>query len=95
VIGDARKQLAQVLNLRFQLAHTGMEVETRGEVRYCLPGLGVGVEFIGVSREAEQRITREIECLPKGRNLRNRDSKSARGTNRGMARKLRRKPARR
>jgi hypothetical protein len=56
-----------VLNLRFQLAHSGVEVETRGEVRYCLPGVGVGVEFVGVSREAEQEIAREIECQTKGR----------------------------
>ena len=82
-----------VLNLRFQLAHSGMEVEARGEVRYCLPGVGVGVEFIGVSHEAEQKIAREIECQTKGRNRGNRDSKSIRGTSREIARKLRRKSA--
>src|SRR5262249_1020566 len=49
-----------VLNLRFRLAHTGTEVETRSEVRYCLPGVGVGVEFIGISAEAVLEIEREI-----------------------------------
>jgi hypothetical protein len=67
-----------VLNLRFQLACSGMEVETRGEVRYCLPGVGVGVEFIGISREAEQEIAWEIKCQTKERNRRNRISRSAR-----------------
>jgi hypothetical protein len=82
-----------ILNLRFQLAHSGMEVETRGEVRYCLPGVGVGVEFIGVSREAERKIAWEIECQTKGRNRRNRNSKSAQGTTRGKTRRLRRESA--
>ncbi len=34
-----------VLNLRFRLALTGAEIRARCEVRYCLPGIGVGVEF--------------------------------------------------
>lgn len=74
-----------VLNLRFQLAHTGAEVETRGEVRYCLPGVGVGVEFIGVSPDAEQEIAREIECQTEHRNRGNGNSKPAR-----LARAIRR-----
>lgn len=49
-----------VLNLRFRLAHSGAEVQTRSEVRYCLPGVGVGVEFIGISAQAELEIEREI-----------------------------------
>jgi PilZ domain len=52
-----------VLNLRFQLAHSGVEVETRGEVRYCLPGVGVGVEFVGLLPEAEHEIALEVACL--------------------------------
>jgi hypothetical protein len=28
-----------VLNLRFRLANTGVEIRTRSEVRYCLPGV--------------------------------------------------------
>jgi hypothetical protein len=38
-----------VLNLRFRLALSGAEIRTRCEVRYCLPGVGMGVEFIGIS----------------------------------------------
>src|SRR6267143_6678219 len=34
-----------VLNVNFRLALTGMEIHSRCEVRYCLPLVGVGVEF--------------------------------------------------
>jgi len=50
-----------VLNLRFRLALTGAEIRTRCEVRYCLPGVGVGVEFIGISPEAVRDIEHEIK----------------------------------
>jgi hypothetical protein len=50
-----------VLNLCFQLEQSGAEIETRSEVRYCLPGVGVGVEFIGISPKAQREIAREIE----------------------------------
>jgi hypothetical protein len=49
-----------VLNLRFRLAVTNVEVCTRGEVRYCHPGIGIGVEFIGISPEARNAIEREL-----------------------------------
>lgn len=49
-----------VLNLHFGLLLTGAEVETRCEVRYCRPGVGIGVQFIGLSAEAENLIEREI-----------------------------------
>lgn len=49
-----------VLNLRFRLDRTGTEVRTRCEVRYCLPGVGVGVEFVGISQEASEAIAREL-----------------------------------
>lgn len=82
-----------VLNLRFQLAHTGVEVEARGEVRYCLPGVGVGVEFIGVSSEAEQEIAWEVDCQTTGRHRTQRASKAARRTRGRFARPAQRKPA--
>ena len=50
-----------VLNVRFGLAHSGELVQTRCEVRYCLPGVGVGVEFVDISPEAVQAIEREIK----------------------------------
>jgi hypothetical protein len=49
-----------VLNLRFRLAVTKAEVKTRGEVRHCLPGVGVGVEFIGLEAAAAKIIEREL-----------------------------------
>ena len=57
-----------VLNLRFRLALTGVEIRTRGEVRYCLPGVGVGVEFVGLSREAVRQIEKEVKlCRARSR----------------------------
>jgi hypothetical protein len=50
-----------VLNLKFRLALTGAEIQTRCEVRYCLPGVGVGVEFVGISPQDVSEIEREIE----------------------------------
>jgi len=49
-----------VLNVRFKLELTGAEVRTRGEVRYCLPGVGIGVEFVGISEDAVHIIEREV-----------------------------------
>jgi PilZ domain len=50
-----------VLSLRFRLGISAVEVETRCEVRYCLPGVGVGVEFVGISPAAVRSIESEIE----------------------------------
>lgn len=49
-----------VVKLRFRLARTGVIVETRGEVRYCLKGVGVGVEFVGISVESVRAIAEEL-----------------------------------
>jgi PilZ domain-containing protein len=55
-----------VLNLRFRLALSGAEIEARGEVRYCLKGVGVGVEFIALPLEAARAIEQEINlCGPR------------------------------
>ena len=54
-----------ILNLRFRLAISGMEIATRCEVRYCLPGVGVGVQFVGISAEAIRSIEKEMAlCEP-------------------------------
>ena len=50
-----------VLNLRFRLALTGAEIRTRCEVRYCLPGMCVGVEFMHISQESVRKIEREVQ----------------------------------
>jgi hypothetical protein len=49
-----------VLNLRFALALTGAEIRSRCEVRYCRAGVGIGVEFIGLSGEFAEMIEKEI-----------------------------------
>jgi len=49
-----------VLNVKFRLTNSGTEVQSRAEVRYCLPGVGVGVEFIGISAEAVRAIADEV-----------------------------------
>ncbi len=50
-----------VLKLRFRLTNTNFEVQTRCEVRYCLPGVGIGVEFVGIPPEAVQAIEKEMQ----------------------------------
>ncbi|HEX4004426.1 MAG TPA: PilZ domain-containing protein [Candidatus Acidoferrales bacterium] len=50
-----------ILNLQFRMAITDAVVETRCEVRYCLPGVGVGVEFVGITPEAKRYIERELK----------------------------------
>jgi len=59
---NTRKDYPQgaVMKLRFRLSRTGILIETRCEVRYCLRGVGIGVEFIDVSPEAVDAIEREI-----------------------------------
>lgn len=49
-----------VLSVRFRLARTGVEVQSRCEVRYCLDGVGVGVEFINISSKAVWAIEKEL-----------------------------------
>jgi len=51
-----------VVNLRFRLTRSNVEVQTRAEVRYCLHGIGIGVEFVGLGAEALQAIEQEIEA---------------------------------
>ena len=53
-----------VLKLRFRLTRSGMVVETRAEVRYCLRGVGVGVEFFGITPDAVRAIEEEIGEVP-------------------------------
>jgi hypothetical protein len=50
-------------------------VQVRSEVRYCLPGVGVGVEFIGLSGKDQKAILGEIG-LPERRRV---SSRSTRG----------------
>lgn len=50
-----------ILNVQFRLGQSGTRIASRAEVRYCLPGVGVGVEFIGISEEATRAIERELK----------------------------------
>jgi hypothetical protein len=53
-----------VLKLRFRLSRTGVLIQTRCEVRYCLKGVGIGVEFVDASPEAIRAIEEEIAVQP-------------------------------
>ena len=52
-----------IVNLRFLLTRSNVEVQTRGEVRYCLPGIGIGVEFVGLGIEAARAIEKELRAF--------------------------------
>jgi hypothetical protein len=49
-----------VLRVSFQLPRSNFEIKARCEVRYCLPGVGIGVEFVEISQEAQRAIEEEI-----------------------------------
>jgi PilZ domain len=59
-----------VLKVSFRLARSNHRIETRCEVRYCMPGLGVGVEFIGIPASDQKAISEEIASLGKRRSRR-------------------------
>ena len=50
-----------VLQVSFQLPRSNFEIQARCEVRYCLPGVGIGVEFVEISQEARRAIEEEIQ----------------------------------
>jgi hypothetical protein len=50
-----------VLKIRFRLARSLYEVIARGEVRYCLPGVGLGIEFVEISPKARRAIQEELQ----------------------------------
>jgi len=52
-----------VVTLRFRLTLSNFEVHTRGEVRYCLTGIGIGVEFVGLGAEAVRAINKEMRAF--------------------------------
>jgi hypothetical protein len=49
-----------VLKINFRLVRTDVVIHTRAEVRYCLEGVGIGVEFIDITDEAQDAIEREL-----------------------------------
>lgn len=56
-----------VLKVRFRLARSNHRVKTRCEVRYCLPGVGVGVEFIDIAPDDQKAIREELRAFTKPR----------------------------
>jgi hypothetical protein len=54
-----------VLKVRFRLARSNYRIQARCEVRYCLPGVGVGVEFISIAAVDEKAIREEIRAFKK------------------------------
>jgi len=50
-----------ILKVRFRLSQSNHLVEVRCEVRYCLPGVGVGVEFIDIGAKDKKAILKELE----------------------------------
>jgi len=56
-----------VVNLRFRLTKSNVEVQTRCEVRYCLPGIGIGVEFVGLGAKAVRAIERKLKAFSRSR----------------------------
>ena len=49
-----------ILNVRFRLTLSGASVQVRGEVRYCLPGVGIGLEFMDLDAATRKLIDREV-----------------------------------
>jgi hypothetical protein len=60
-----------ILCLQLRLAISGIEVRTRCEVRYCLPGVGVGVEFVGITPQAAETTEQEVALNKEAGPIRN------------------------
>lgn len=52
-----------VLRLSFRLPRTQHLIQTRCEVRYCLPGVGVGVEYVDLDESSRLAIEDELRHL--------------------------------
>jgi hypothetical protein len=49
-----------ILRLNFLLPRTNVHISARAEVRYCLPGAGLGLEFINLEDDKEKAIELEL-----------------------------------
>jgi PilZ domain-containing protein len=49
-----------VLKVKFRLDRSNYEVQARAEVRYCLDGVGIGIEFTDIADEAREAIRAEL-----------------------------------
>jgi hypothetical protein len=50
-----------VLKINFRLVRTNVQIHTRAEVRYCLEGVGIGVEFVDISEADQDAIEAELK----------------------------------
>jgi hypothetical protein len=50
-----------ILKVHFRLSRSNHPVDVRCEVRYCLPGVGVGLEFIDITAKDKKAIKKELE----------------------------------
>jgi hypothetical protein len=56
-----------IVILRFRLTQSNVEVQARCEVRYCLSGVGIGVEFVRLGPEAFRAIENELRLFFRAR----------------------------
>jgi hypothetical protein len=52
-----------VIKVHFRLIRSNHEVNTRAEVRYCLSGVGVGIQFVDISPEDQAAIEQELDQI--------------------------------
>ena len=52
-----------VIKVEFILSRSGYQIRARAEVRYCLPGVGIGVEFVDIAQQDRDAIENEINDL--------------------------------
>ena len=52
-----------VIKVEFWLSRSGHHIKARAEVRYCLQGVGIGVEFVEIADEDRSAIENEINDL--------------------------------
>jgi hypothetical protein len=50
-----------VIKVHFRLIRLNHEVNTRAEVRYCLSGVGIGIQFVDISPDDQAAIEQELE----------------------------------
>jgi len=65
-LGELLLQLGLITRRNSQraisLGVAGASLRVRGEVRYSLPGVGIGVEFVGLEPAALKLLEREVNC---------------------------------
>jgi PilZ domain len=50
-----------ILKVSFRLAKSNHPIDTRCEVRYCLSGVGIGVEFVDMHPDDQKAIAKETD----------------------------------